>query len=286
MIEVRNLKKSYKDKLVLDRINLTLENGKTFGLVGRNGVGKTTLMKILSNQICEYEGNVKINGVDIKNDKSFKEDIAIISDDFISENQNGEKLKTLISSFKTLSPNFNQKRFDELMTLFNIDKKKRYDKLSFGNKSLFRTIIGLSSGAKYLYLDEPATGLDEINKDMLYKKILSYQDHDNSTIILSSHILKDIEKIADDVIILKGQKVIINDSVEALSENSLKITLNPNDLSLLDGKNIIHTNNIGGQVIAYVYDRFTRAELENLRAKSVVQPMPLDELFKSLNMEV
>ena len=84
MIEVRNLKKSYKDKLVLDRINLTLENGKIYGLVGRNGVGKTTLMKILSNQICDYEGNVKINGVDIKNEKSFIDDIAIISDDFIS----------------------------------------------------------------------------------------------------------------------------------------------------------------------------------------------------------
>ena len=286
MIEVRNLKKTYKDKLVFDDINISLKNRKIYGLVGRNGVGKTTLMKILSNQICQYEGSVKINDINIRDDRSFNEPITIISDDFITENQNGEKLKTLISSFKILSPNFNQERFNELMTLFSIDSKKRYDKLSFGNKSLFRTIIGLSSGAKYLYLDEPATGLDEINKDLLYKKILSYQDHDESTIILSSHILNDIEKIVDDVIILKGQKVIINDSIEALSENSLKITLNPNYLSLLNDKNVIHTNNIGGQVIAYVYDRFSSSELENLRAKALVQPMALDELFKSLNMEV
>lgn len=286
MIEVRNLKKTYKDKLVFDDISISLKNRKIYGLVGRNGVGKTTLMKILSNQICQYEGSVKINDINIRDDRSFNEPITIISDDFITENQNGEKLKTLISSFKILSPNFNQERFNELMTLFSIDSKKRYDKLSFGNKSLFRTIIGLSSGAKYLYLDEPATGLDEINKDLLYKKILSYQDHDESTIILSSHILNDIEKIVDDVIILKGQKVIINDSIEALSENSLKITLNLNDLSLLDDKNVIHTNNIGGQVIAYVYDRFSSSELENLRAKALVQPMALDELFKSLNMEV
>ncbi len=286
MIEVRNLKKTYKDKLVFDDINISLKNRKIYGLVGRNGVGKTTLMKILSNQICQYEGSVKINDINIRDDRSFNEPITIISDDFITENQNGEKLKTLISSFKILSPNFNQERFNELMTLFSIDSKKRYDKLSFGNKSLFRTIIGLSSGAKYLYLDEPATGLDEINKDLLYKKILSYQDHDESTIILSSHILNDIEKIVDDVIILKGQKVIINDSIEALSENSLKITLNPNYLSLLNDKNVIHTNNIGGQVIAYVYDRFSSSELENLRGKALVQPMALDELFKSLNMEV
>lgn len=283
MIKLKNVSKSYDNNLVLDKINLNLEDNKIYGLIGRNGVGKTTLMKILSDQIINYQGDAFVDGSNIKNDKTFKENLVIISDGFISDMQQASKLKTLTSTIKILAPRFNQKRYDELMDIFMLNEKTRYNKLSYGNQGLYRSIIGLSTGAKIIFLDEPANGLDEINRDIFYKKIIEYQEQDQSLIMVSSHILSDIERVVTDIIFLKDSKVALNESVESIEEKAYMITIDEVHLKYLENKNILSYKKVGKQLVVMVYDDFTSEELERLNA--VVDRMNLQELFRAFNKE-
>lgn len=283
MIKLKNVSKSYDNNLVLDKINLNLEDNKIYGLIGRNGVGKTTLMKILSDQIINYQGDAFVDGSNIKNDKTFKENLVIISDGFISDMQQASKLKTLTSTIKILAPRFNQKRYDELMDIFMLNEKTRYNKLSYGNQGLYRSIIGLSTGAKIIFLDEPANGLDEINRDIFYKKIIEYQEQDQSLIMVSSHILSDIERVVTDIIFLKDSKVALNESVESIEEKAYMITIDEDHLKYLENKNILSYKKVGKQLVVMVYDDFTSEELERLNA--VVDRMNLQELFRAFNKE-
>lgn len=285
MIRLKNVSKSYDNNLVLDNINLELEDNKIYGLIGRNGVGKTTLMKILSDQILNYQGDIFVDGVNIKKDNTFKEDLVIISDGFVGENENPSKLKSLTSTFRILTPNFNEKRYKELMDIFNLKEKTKYNKLSYGNQALYRSIIGLASGAKIIYLDEPANGLDEINRDTFYQKLLEYQAEDKSLIMVSSHILSDIERVVTDIIFLTDTKVSLKESVEDLESKAYMITIDEENLKLLENKNILKYKKIGSQLAVMVYDDFTLDEIERLKSQARVYPMSLQELFKAFNKE-
>lgn len=283
MIKLVNVSKSYGNNIVLDKINLSLEDNKIYGLIGRNGVGKTTLMKILSDQILSYQGEIFIDGSNIKNDKTFKENLVFISDGFISDMQQASKLKSLTSTIKILAPMFNQKRYYELMDIFMLNEKTRYNKLSYGNQGLYRSIIGLSTGAKIIFLDEPANGLDEINRDKFYKKIIEYQEQDQSLIMVSSHILSDIERVVTDIIFLKDSKVALNETVEFIEEKAYMITIDEDHLKFLENKNILSYKKVGKQLVVMVYDDFTSEELGRLNAR--VDRMNLQELFKAFNKE-
>ena len=283
MIKLKNVSKSYDNKLVLDNINLDLEDNKIYGLIGRNGVGKTTLMKILSDQILNYQGEIFVDGVNIKDDKTFKENLVFISDGFIADMQKASKLKSITSTIKILAPKFNQKRYDELMDIFMLNEKTKYSKLSYGNQGIYRSIIGLSTGAKMIFLDEPANGLDEINRDKFYKKLLEYQNEDESLIMVSSHILSDIERLVTDIIFLRDSNVVLNESVEIIEEKAYMITMDEDRIKLLENKNIIDYKKVGKQIVVMVYDEFTSEELERLNAR--VDRMNLQELFKAFNKE-
>lgn len=285
MIEVKNLSKAYDKNLVLDNIDLRLADNRIYGLVGRNGVGKTTLMKILSELIINYQGDIFVDGVNIKKDKSFKENMVIIGDGLIGENENPSKLKSLTTTFKTLSPNFNEHRYEELMETFKLKEKTKYNKLSYGNKALYHSIIGLSSGAKVIFLDEPANGLDEINRDKFYQKLLDYQAEDESLIMVSSHILSDIERVVTDIIFLADSKIVLNEPVENLEEKAYMITIDEANLKLLDNKNILTYKKVANKLVVTVYDDFTHDELLQLKSKAIISSMNLHELFKALNKE-
>lgn len=285
MIKINNISKTYGNKLVLDNINLEITEGKIYGLIGRNGAGKTTLMKILSDQIINYQGEIYYKDSNILLSNNLKKNLIYIGEDFLTYNLKEKKLIKTVKYIKELYPKFNQERFDELSALFKIDLLAKYRKLSYGNQSLFRNIIALSLKAQFLLLDEPSTGLDEINRDLFYKKLIEYQEIDNSTIIISSHILSDIERIVTNLIIINDGKIIVNDPIDELLEKALLITTNKENLSFFESKNIIKKSNIGKQIILYVYDNFTDDELRKIREVAEINRLNLKELFLALTKE-
>ena len=285
MIEVRNLNKSFDNKVIFKNANLKIEENRIYGLFARNGVGKTTLLKILADQLANYQGQISYNHKSIKENKDYKKRVLLVGEDFISETLKSERLNKIMDLIYILLENFNKERFEELIDIFAIDMKTRYRKLSFGKQSLFRNAIGLASGADFLFFDEPTTGLDEINKDIFYKKLMEFQEVDESTIIISSHNVTDIEKMITDVIILKNKDVIVNEPIYDIEEKSYSITLDPKNIDMLDSKNIISKNIFANQVIASVYDDFTEEELVGLREKASICRLNLRDLFIAINEE-
>lgn len=285
MIKINNLSKTYGNKLVLENVDLEIKEGKIYGLIGRNGAGKTTLMKILSDQIINYQGEIYYKDSNILLSNNLKKNLIYIGEDFLTYNLKEKKLIKTVNYIKKLYPKFNQERFDELSTLFKIDLLAKYKKLSYGNQSLFRNIIALSLQAQFLLLDEPSTGLDEINRDLFYGKLIEYQEIDNSTIIISSHILSDIEKIVTDLLILNEGKIIVNDPIDDLLEKAFVITINAENLHFFTSKNIIKKSNIGKQIILYVYDSFSNDEMRKIKEIADIKRLNLKELFLALTKE-
>ncbi|MDU1829325.1 ABC transporter ATP-binding protein [Anaerococcus sp.] len=285
MIEVKNLNKSFDKKIVFQNANLKIEENKIYGLFARNGVGKTTLLKILADQLVNYQGQISYNNKSIRENKDYKKRVLLVGEDFISEALKAQHLNKIMDLIYILLENFNKKRFEELINIFDIDMKTRYRKLSFGNQCLFRNAIGLASGADFLFFDEPTTGLDEINKDIFYKKLMEYQEKDQSTVIISSHNVADIEKMITDVIILKDKNVIVNEPIYDIEEKSYSITLDPKDLDILANKNIINKKTFVNQVIVSIYDKFSEEEINNIKQKARVNRLDLRDLFIAINEE-
>lgn len=285
MIKINNLSKTYGNKLVLENVDLEIKEGKIYALIGRNGAGKTTLMKVLSDQIINYQGEIYYKDSNILLSNQLKKNLIFIGEDFLTYNLKEKKLIKTVNYIKKLYPKFNQERFDELSTLFKIDLLAKYKKLSYGNQSLFRNIVALSLKAQFLLLDEPSTGLDEINRDLFYGKLIEYQEIDNSTIIISSHILSDIEKIVTEIFILNDGKIIVNDPIDDLLEKAFVITINAENLHFFVSKNIIKKSNIGKQIILYVYDSFSNDEMRKIKEIADIKRLNLKELFLALTKE-
>lgn len=285
MIEVRNLNKSFDKKIVFKNANLKIEENRIYGLFARNGVGKTTLLKILSDQIANYQGQITYNSKPIRENKIYKKRVLLVGEDLIAEGLKAERLYKIMDLIYILLENFNKERFEELINIFNIDIKTRYRKLSFGNQCLFRNAIGLASGVDFLFFDEPTTGLDEINKDIFYKKLMEYQEKDQSTVIISSHNVADIEKMITDVIILKDKDVIVNEPIYDIEEKSYSITIDPKDMDMLANKNIISKKTFANQAIVSVYDKFSEEEINKIKEKARVNRLDLRDLFIAINEE-
>lgn len=285
MIEVRNLNKSFDNKVIFKNANLNIEENRIYGLFARNGVGKTTLLKILSDQLANYQGQITYNSKLIRENKVYKKRVLLVGEDLIAEGLKAERLYKIMDLIYILLENFNKERFDQLINIFDIDMKTRYRKLSFGKQSLFRNAIGLASGVNFLFFDEPTTGLDEINKDIFYKKLMEFQEVDESTIIISSHNVADIEKMITDVIILKDKDVIVNEPIYDIEEKSYSITLDPKDMDMLANKNIISKKTFANQAIVSVYDKFSEEEINKLKEKARVNRLDLRDLFIAINEE-
>ena len=285
MIEVRNLNKSFDNKVIFKNANLNIEENRIYGLFARNGVGKTTLLKILSDQLANYQGQITYNSKLIRENKVYKKRVLLVGEDLIAEGLKAERLYKIMDLIYILLENFNKERFDQLINIFDIDMKTRYRKLSFGKQSLFRNAIGLASGVNFLFFDEPTTGLDEINKDIFYKKLMEFQEVDESTVIISSHNVADIEKMITDVIILKDKDVIVNEPIYDIEEKSYSITLDPKDMDMLANKNIISKKTFANQAIVSVYDKFSEEEINKLKEKARVNRLDLRDLFIAINEE-
>ena len=285
MIEVKNLNKSFDKKIVFQNANLKIEENRIYGLFARNGVGKTTLLKILSDQIANYQGQITYNSKPVRENKVYKKRVLLVGEDLIAEGLKAERLYKIMDLIYILLENFNKERFDQLINIFDIDMKTRYRKLSFGKQSLFRNAIGLASGVNFLFFDEPTTGLDEINKDIFYKKLMEFQEVDESTVIISSHNVADIEKMITDVIILKDKDVIVNEPIYNIEEKSYSITLDPKDMDMLANKNIISKKTFANQAIVSVYDKFSEEEINKLKEKARVNRLDLRDLFIAINEE-
>ena len=224
MIEVKNLSFSYSKDKVLDDISTTFEQGRIYGLLGANGVGKSTMFKLLCGLLTTKQGTIDIDGCSPAGRKpSFLSKIYYVPEDFEGPDMAIRNYAAGVSQFY---PNYDNVLFARLLSEFEIDADRKFTSLSLGQRKRAILALALSLKTDYLFLDEPTNGLDIPSKAEFRKMVAAAMD-DNRTIIISTHQVRDVENLLDHIMILDKQAVLLDKSVsEIQSEYLFDISVN------------------------------------------------------------
>lgn len=210
-IKIQDLNKKYGKKQVLKDVNLTLHGGQIVGLLGPNGSGKTTLIKVLNGLLKEYDGDVQIDqqAIGIHSKKI----ISYLPDEPYFENW--MTTSDALNLFVDMYDDFDLNKALSLMERMDIEKKVKIKELSKGMKEKFQLILVMSRKAKIYILDEPLGGIDPAARELILDTILNNYAED-ALVLLSTHLIADIEKIFDEVIFIKHGEIILHENSEDL----------------------------------------------------------------------
>lgn len=211
ILECENLSKNYGSVKALDNLTLKIESGKIVGLLGPNGHGKTTLIKTLSGLLSKDKGKVLIDGkrigVGTKKIVSYLPERSYLSPEM--------KIKEVVSFFQEFYEDFDAKKADAMLGELSLDKESKLKSLSKGNREKVQLIMVMSRKAKLYLLDEPMGGVDPAARDYILKTIISNYSED-ATVIISTHLIQDVEQTLDEVVFLKEGKVMLHSDVDEL----------------------------------------------------------------------
>lgn len=214
MIQIEKLGFSYGQVPVLKNITMNLEPGKIYGLLGENGVGKTTLLTLLAGLKKPLQGSIDIDGsAPYSRAPQVLENQFYLADEMLPVPMKAAEYARITGEFW---PNYKQDTFEEIMELFENTSDKKMSEMSTGQLKKTYISLALALGCKYLFLDEPTNGLDIPSKAQFRSALMKYTGED-STIVISTHQVRDLENIIDPIIILDRQDVLLNASLEEIS---------------------------------------------------------------------
>ena len=213
ILECKNLSKTYGREPALHGINLRLERGKIVGLLGPNGSGKTTLIKLANGLLVPTAGEIFVGGH--KPGLETKRIVSYLPDkNYLDEDQS---VDAIIGLFLDFYEDFDEKRAREMLDNLNIDPKKRFKTLSKGTKEKVQLILVMSRKADLYLLDEPIAGVDPAARDYILDTIINNYD-ENATVVISTHLIADIEKVLDEVIFIRNGDITLHRTVDEIRE--------------------------------------------------------------------
>ena len=217
ILECRNLTKYYDNKIALNKINLSLERGKIIGLLGPNGSGKTTLIKLLNGLLVPTEGSIFVDGhtpgLETKKIVSYLPERTYLSMHM--------RVSEIINYFADFYSDFDRSRAYDMLKHLNINPSDRLHTMSKGTKEKIQLVLVMSRRASLYCLDEPIAGVDPAARDYILSTILNNYD-ENATIIISTHLISDVENILDDVVFIQNGQIRLSDSVDNIRFNQGK----------------------------------------------------------------
>lgn len=217
VIEISSLQKKYGSKQVLDNISLSFESGTIVGLLGPNGCGKTTLIKIIAGLINDYSGRVIIDGY--APNEYTKSIISYLPEKtYLTENN---KAKYALDFFEDFYADFDRKKAEEMFKQFKLDPEQKIRSMSKGMQEKVQLILVMSRRAKIYLLDEPLGGLDPASRKAMLDIILKNYSED-SIVLLSTHLINDVERIFDRVIMVGDSRVLVDDTVDNIRQTTGK----------------------------------------------------------------
>lgn len=215
LVEFKNLSKNFGSKEVLKNINLTIEKGKIYGLLGPNGSGKTTMIKIINDLLQPTTGEILINecepGIESKKIISFLPERT-----YLNMNM---KVDELIHFFKDFYEDFDDKKALHLLHKLKIKETDQLKNMSNGTKEKVQLVMVMSRKADLYILDEPIGGVDPASRDYILETILT-NFNEGASILISTHLISDIEKILDQVIFINQGKIVLNENADTIRKKN------------------------------------------------------------------
>lgn len=221
MIEVKNVTKKFDSFLALDNLSLKVEKGSVYGLVGPNGAGKTTLMKAISGIYRLNQGEVLVDGENSYENTKIKDGMIYISDDLYFFNN--FSIKQMKDLYKRVYGNWSDERYEKLKEVFKIDEKRNVNRLSKGMQKQVAFWLAVSTCPRVLILDEPLDGLDPMMRKNVLNIIMQDVAERETTVMISSHNLRELEDVCDHVAIMNKGKLVIQRKLDDLKSETHKM---------------------------------------------------------------
>lgn len=272
MLEVNNLSKKFP-RFTLDNISFSLPQGHVMGFIGPNGSGKTTTMKLILNMLHKDNGTIKIMGLDnVTEESRVKEDLGVVFDSHsFCEEWSVAETGAIIGRFYE---KWDMDRYTELLEKFNIDKKKKIRVLSRGQQMKLMLACALSHDAKLLILDEPTSGLDPIARDELINIISEYILDGTRSVLFSTHITDDLEKIADYITFIQDGEMIFTGLKDEFKDDFRKVTGGLEEITNNQKKKVIGYSELStrfqGMIQSYNFTDFSGLQLEPISINDIM----------------
>ena len=250
-----DLTRKFGDTVALNRVNLCLEEPKICGLLGRNGAGKTTLLRLMTNYIQPNEGSITMDEKNLwENEKALQQIFFVTENSYFGE----MTAQKLIDFMAGAYPSFDKEECLAYAKRFQLCLNKEYATLSTGYKSVLRAILALSAHTPFLFLDEPTLGMDAFHRELFYKLLIESYSEAPSCILLSTHLIGEVEGLLENVIILDHGKVLIDESAEKLLSQGYCVSGRISEVDdYCSGKKVIGSNSVGGLKTAAILGEHT-----------------------------
>ena len=283
MIEVKNVVKSFDGFRALDGLNMTVPHGAVYGLVGPNGAGKSTIIRHLAGIYRQDSGDVLVDGQPVYENTAVKRRMAVIGDDWYYFPQSG--IQEMARFYAGLYPAFSWERYQKLKEVFPLDEKLMLRRMSKGMQKQAAFWLTVCCMPEYLILDEPVDGLDPVMRRQVWSLLLGDVAERGTTVLVSSHNLRELEDVCDHVGILNHGKVLLERSLSDLQDNTVKLQVAYQGVTeppLPAELNILHRSHVG-RVYTYIIRGSSREIMRRMQITEPVLlesiPLTLEEIF-------
>ncbi|MDD6077024.1 MAG: ABC transporter ATP-binding protein [Oscillospiraceae bacterium] len=281
MIEVKNVTKTFDGFRALDDLTLTVPQGAVYGLVGPNGAGKSTIIRHLTGIYRQDAGTITIDGAPVFENPAVKARIAYIPDDVFYFAQ--ATIADMMRYYRGIYPRFDAERYEKLGAVFALDPKRPIRRLSKGMQKQAAFWLAMCMRPDVLILDEPVDGLDPVMRRQVWSLVMADVAENGTTVLVSSHNLRELEDVCDHVGIMNGGKLLLERTLSDLQDNISKVLIAlPDGAPLPDGLDIVHQSTTGRLYTLIL--RGNATELTNILSTAQplfmdVVPLTLEEIF-------
>ena len=283
MIQIKNVTKTFDGFLALDNLSLNVEKGSVYGLIGPNGAGKTTIIKNLCGIYRPDSGEIFIDGEKVYENSQIKKKIIYISDELFFYPT--YSIKATAKMYADIYPDWSWERYEKMKSIFKIDDKRKVRRLSKGMQKQVAFWLGICTKPDVMILDEPVDGLDPVMRKNVWSLVLSDVAENGTTVLISSHNLRELEDVCDHVGIMFDGKVVLQKSLDDVKGNIHKVQTAfngdfPNNLE--NELKILHKNEFGSVTTLIV--KGNSEEIKSLISKYNplildILPLTLEEVF-------
>lgn len=283
MIQIKDVSKSFNNVKILDKLNCTITDNCIYGLVGANGSGKSTLLRLINGIYKQEEGTITMNGEELFNNATLKQKIVFVPDDLFF--YPGYTLKDMFQFYQALYPKFDEEYAVSLTKMFKLDQNRKISTFSKGMKRQCALIASLATNAEYMFFDETFDGLDPVVRNTMKKLIAKKMSEQNTTIIMTSHNLRELEDICDRLGLLYKGGILFESEIDNLKTNMYKVQISFTQEKKKEdfkGIDILSFKKVGSIITLVIKDekKTSRKILEKMKPVILdYLPLTLEEIF-------
>ncbi|MCL2568660.1 MAG: ABC transporter ATP-binding protein [Oscillospiraceae bacterium] len=280
-IELKGVSKTFGQVEASKNVSLTFEQGKIYGLLGRNGAGKSTLLNMITSRVFPDAGEILVEGESvIECDRAMGKIYLMGEANYYPE---GMRIRKAFECAAMFYPNFDLANANMLAERFGLNTKKKFKELSTGMTTMARLSIALSTGAPYIFLDEPVLGLDAVHRDLFYRLLVEQFERHPACYVISTHLIEEVAGLIEEVYIISKGELLLHESTERLLARGYTVTGSSEAVdTFIEDHPCIGQDQLGGMKSAYIMEAL---EISQVPETLTVSKLNLQQLFVQLTKE-